>query len=262
MKVRNTSLVILMAMLLSACSEGDAADMTTLPETSETETESSVTETVPVIEKTTTSVPPVTETETSTAASEENGEEKKKITWEDASTYFAKNYYKFGLHDLYIDMNDYWDGYDPLADIDEAYLNFMSQLIVENAGSRDLSFLNNYRFAWITLERYSGNADFEKMNFNVLVLDDYKGGDLTTLSNHSPGNYLGDCWLRFTNYSGNEDLSFIADMDSITGLNFEYYDPNTDFSFISKCPNIKSLELKNISVNAENIAELMKNSNI
>lgn len=266
MKKSKTALVILTAMLLSACGEGDVTGETTWPETSETE--SSVTETVSVSEETsaettmTTAVSTITETETSTSASEENSEEKKKITWEDASTYFAKNYYKFEYNHLYIDMNDYWDGYDPLADIDEEYLGFISYLILENAGSRDLSFLNNYRFSWLTLERYSGNADFEKMNFNALVLDDYRGGDLSTLSSHDPDVFFDSDWLRFTNYSGDEDLSCLADLDSVIGLYFEYYAPDTDFSFISGCPNVKSLILKNQRINADDLAKLMKNSNI
>ena len=244
-------------MLLSACGEGDVTGETTLPETSETET--AVVEEETSEETTSTAV--TTETETLKAAAEGSTEAETTaeihITNEELYAYLAKNGYKFQYGTLYIDMNDYWDGCDPLEDISKEYMKEIYSLTIENAGSSDLSFLENYKFYnHLTLEGYSGNSDLSFLNVFSVILDDYRGGDLSFLSE------CGSVWLRFTNYNGTEDLSNITELDNIRDISFEYYDEDTDLSFLSECPNITVLRLINKRVNAQNIAELLNKTNI
>ncbi|MDE7295143.1 MAG: hypothetical protein K2N72_12040 [Oscillospiraceae bacterium] len=265
MNIKKTALAIFLTLTLSACSEASVTDVETETAAAQTETSSTQTETAAAVteeESTSNTTAEQTKAETTQEITETETTEEKSISAKEAYDYLRKKGFNFIGADLYIDMNDYWNSKDPFADIDEAYLKYISNLILRNARNRDISFLNKYHFHWLTLERYSGNADFNSIGFNVLVLDDYRGGDLSTISNHIAKNFFSPHWLRFTNYSGNEDLSFFADMATIDSLYFEYYDDRTDFGFISNCPNIKNLELKNRRIDAESLEKVLKNSNI
>ncbi|MCM1578798.1 MAG: hypothetical protein NC078_08385 [Ruminococcus sp.] len=264
MNIKKTAALVLGMLMLSACSgaeaevSGTSAEIMTEMTVSERETETSAVTETSMETETTAAIEEYTEPQT--AAQTEKASEKKdteKVTREEAKAYFAEYGYKFQYSELYIDMNDCWEGGDPLAKIDKKYFRNVYGLTVENAGNKDLSFLKNYHFySHITIENYSGNADLGSLSFNSLILDDYKGGDLSTLANS------GISWIWFSNYSGKEDLSVISQLDNIKELIFENYDDDTDFGFIANCPNITSLQLDNPSVDAKAAAELLKKTNI
>ncbi|MDE6593080.1 MAG: hypothetical protein K2K57_08465 [Oscillospiraceae bacterium] len=267
MNIKKTTAAILLVLTFSACSEADIANEETETAAAQTETSSTQTETTTTIteeESTadTTATEQMTAETTHTTEETPSETEEKRLSREEVYAYFAKEHYKFEFSTLYIDMNEHWDGQDPLAHIDKDYLKYMSNLYLENVGSRDLSFLEKYHFGGLTLERYSGNADFSLMDFKELVLDDYRGGDMTSVFNITSKKTSDPDWLRFTNYNGNENLSFLSHMDNITCLRFNYFDERTDFGFISDCPNIVSLFLKNERIDADNLAEVLKKSNI
>ncbi len=244
MNIKRTTLAILLTLALSACSEANVTDGETETAAAQTETSSTQTENTAaeISEQTAETTAEFTETAAAKA--------------KPAEDYFEEQGYKLEGSTLCIDMNDFTDGKEPLAGIDEEYLKKVYFVTVENAGDSDLSFLQKSPFNRVTLEGYSGNTDFSEMNIISITLDDYRGGDLTSLPEYE---YL---WLNFENYSGNEDMSFIADLESIHNLSFKNYRDESDLSFIAECPNITSLVLINKSINAEAAADVIQNSNI
>lgn len=262
--------ILSIAVFLSACSKGETEAAEALSENVTTTTS----ETVPITEKTTVAK---TETEITETARRKSD----RITEEMAEAYFTEHGYRYESYgDLYIDMADFQNGEIPLDGLDEKYLKKANYIIVYNAGDYDLSFLSKCSPYTLTIEDYSGNTNLSFLGVRQIRLDNYKGGDLSSLS-ECEGLYR----IIFENYSGNEDLSCIADLNNVASLCFENnsgnidlsflsgckniaslclenYSGSVDFSVISDCPNIISLALTNKSVNAEAIAEVMKNSNI
>lgn len=238
-------IVIAFAVCFSACESGENE----VTETSSETVTTTASETVSAAE---TTEAEQAETEQTTV---------KKSFFDDMEDYFSEHgfevkYLDYSETGLEIDMTDFRGVKDPFAEMDDAYLKYIHILKIYNANDADLSFLERFNSSMITIENYSGNTDLSFLKTRRLTFDNYKGGDLSSLAECG-----GIPKVIFKNYSGNEYLSFVADLPT-EYLSIEYYGDNTDLSFISDCKNITTLELINKSVNAEAVAEILKNSNI
>ena len=277
--------ILFMALCLSACEKNpsEIAEAESVSTASETVMDSG-TETFSAAET------EVSEKGTETEASETEQTKPEKFSEKDIENYFAEHGYKWekiGSYvyvdgELYVDMDNFSDGTEPLDGLDKEYLDRVRYLVIQNIKTADLSFISKCEnvYSWgITLENYSGSCDLSILKGSTLYLDNYTGGDLSSVKDSKFDSII------FANYDGKSDLSCISDYKNTYYLGFRKYSPDTDFSFAEKCDNITylsltdysletdvsflagckhliSLALCNKSIDAEKLAEILKNSDI
>lgn len=157
---------------------------------------------------------------------------------------------------LTLDMNDFKYNSDPFDGIDREHFEKIYYLTFENVDNCAFGFLSRFEhYVDITVMDYSGNADFSQINDSI-TLDNYMGGDLSTIK---PDQQYRS--LTIKNYSGEYPLKGM-DECGISYIYFDNYAEDVDFSFLADCPNITGAGFEGKSIQAEVLAELLKNSNI
>lgn len=263
--------VLVVALCLSACANG---------ETEVTETSAATaSESVSAAEKAT-----VTETETEMQETEEVTEttaEDKKVS---AEEYFSSRGFAFSerykrSYEIILDMNDYKDVPNPFEDMDENYLKKIKYFTLLNVDGCGIDFISQLWAYEITVKDYSGSADFSGITCHI-TFDNYIGGDLSTvICSEYPysikfENYSGEYPLNglpkndvhyfdFENFADGVDFSFISEYPNAAYIRLKGSNTkDIDFNFIKDCKSLKSVLICGKSIDAEALAEILKNSNI
>ncbi len=184
-----------------------------------------------------------------------------KVTFIDDET-FIKNYFnehsfRYENRTIYVDMNKFPDTDDPFENISKDYVNHAYELVLSNVDGRNINFVNDISPWSVTITGYSGKCDFSHIN-KTIYFDNYMGGDLSTMNERSESKDI----LRFTNYKGGYDLSAIADMQNIYGIESDNYNSEDDLQFIKECKNLNYLWLENDDIDCEKLAGVLKGSNV
>lgn len=263
--------ILTAAVCLTACSKGGAdvaeASITTASES------------VSAAEKTT-----VTEAETEKETEEitETTAEDKKVS---AEEYFSSRGFAFSERyrnspELTLDMKAYKDVPNPFEGMDENYLKQIEYFTLLNIDGCELDFISQFHIYEITIKDYSGSADFSGITCHI-TFDNYIGGDLSTVicSEYPPysikyENYSGEYPLNglpkndvryfdFKNFADGVDFSFISEYPNVTNIWLDGSNTkDIDFNFIKDCKSLKRVSLKGKSIDAEALAEILKNSSV
>ena len=272
------SAILLSALLLTACSDNSEVQQTVETTvattiTAETTVETTTVTTAKAVTEVATEEPIVEETKATTA---------KKITEEE---YFAEHGYTYASYrELYVDMENFSDGEIPLSDLESEYLDNLWYLIIQNAGSADLSFISNCsKTNIVIIENYSGNSDLsvlDNCNAKGVVFRNINDADITSLTKcqsikkitfdgydgKTDLSFIKNCSsvysLAFENIIDSTGLDIISECENITNIYIDNYGENVDLSFLSKCRNLDYLRLFNSEIDADKLSEHLKQINL
>ena len=170
------------------------------------------------------------------------------------TNYFNENGFRYADYTIYVDMDKFPDTDDPFENIKKGYIDHANSIVLSNADGRDINFVNDTSTWSLTINDYSGKCDLSNID-QIIYFDNYMGGDISTISERNDV-------LRFINYKGGYDLSAIADIQNVYGVEFDNYNSEDDLQFIKECKNLTYLWLENDDIDCEKLAEILKGTNI